>query len=281
MIASRTGIVILLLAFGASGCQSFEQRFSVIESRQNALEAQLADLQAQQDNLIARVVQVRQELDNALQPLRTQSADRGEDVRAMRMQVTALEEQIALLEERISRLTEQFAAGRGPAGEQQLGVPMPPPRGARAPSGQQAGAAEDAPGSEASLLFNTAFADYTRENYELCVQGFEEYIRRYGTSARADDAQYWIGECHTARGDIRSARQAFQSLIRDYPDSELIPDAMFRDAVFLKDEGRADAAAEAFRRLIQAYPASDQAFLACNQLGQLGADRPAACDEMD
>lgn len=280
-LSRSPGVAILLVVLATGGCQSFEQRFSVIESRQNAIEAQLADLQSQQQTLIARVVQVRQELDNALQPLRTQSADRGEDLRGMRREVTALEEQIALLDERIGRLTEQIAAGgTGVGGEQQLGTPMPPPRGARAPTAQPSGATEPE-GSEATNLYNSAFTDYTRKNYELCVQGFEEYIRRYGASSRAAEAQYWIGECEAARGNVREARAAFQKLIQEYPDSDKIPDAMFRDAVILKDQNQIDAAAAAFRRLIEAYPTGDAAFLACRQLDQLGVDKPAACEGMD
>ena len=66
---------LTVLAFAAA-CAPSEQRLVSIESRQAATEAQVADLQTAQQNIIARLVQVRQELDNSLQPLRTQSAAR-------------------------------------------------------------------------------------------------------------------------------------------------------------------------------------------------------------
>lgn len=279
--ASRAATPLLCLAALVTiGCSSFEQRFTAVESRQAALEQQVADLQQEQSTIANRLLQLRQELDNALQPLRTQSADRGEDLRSMRREVTALEEQLAAVNDRIGRLTESMAAGGGPArGEEQVGLAMPPPRGARPPQTGTTGAPAVAD-SAATTLYNSAFNDYLRENYELCVQGFEEYIRRYGTSDRADDAQYWIGECHSSGGDPAAAREAFRTLIRDYPDSDKIPDAMLRDGLILREGGQGEAAAEAFRRLIQGYPASDAAFLACGQLGQMGAAAPQICQEI-
>lgn len=271
---------LTLACLAAAGCTSLEPRFAAVEARQDALEAQIADLQTAQQNIVARLVQLRSELDNALQPIRTQSADRGENLRSMIRDVTALEEQYVELEARISQLTEQFAAG-APAGGATPSLPpaMPPPRGARAGSGTtpRPTATQD---NQAQQLYNSAFNDYLRENYDLCIPGFEEYIRRYGTSDRADDAQYWIGQCHLSAGREQAARDSFSALIRDYPNSDLIPDAMLNDALILQQQGRAEAAAEAFRRLVQAYAQSDAAFLACNELTKLGADRPAACDEM-
>lgn len=269
-------IAVVLTALVGTGCQSFERRFTAIESRQTALEAQLADLQAQQQTLIARQVQLRQELDNALQPLRTQSADRGEDLRSMRREVVALEERIADLDGMIARVSEQVAAGGGTTDRGPAATGMPPPRDGRAADTEPAGPADN----EAATLYSNAYGDYLGNNYELCIQGFEEYLRRYGTSERADDAMYWTGECHAARGDNPAARDAFRQLIRDYPASELIPDAMFRDAFILEQEGRDEAAAEGFRRLIQAYSTSDAAYLACRQLDAMGVDRPAACEQL-
>ena len=156
---------------------------------------------------------------------------------------------------------------------------MPPPRGVR-PSVASGDAEPVQADSPASRLYNDAFNDYLRRNYDLCVQGFQEYIRQYGSSEFADDAQYWIGECHASNGNRRAARQAYQELIRQYPGSDKIPDAMFNDAAILKEEDQGGAAAEAFRRLIQAYPNSDAAFLACSQLSSMGFDVPAACREI-
>ena len=272
LLASSMSVLAL-----ASACASGEQRLVNIESRQAAMEAQVADLQTAQQNIIARLVQVRQEIDNSLQPLRTQSADRGEDLRSMGREVTALESEMAEMDARIARLTEQLAAGGGaPSEATRTGTAMPPPRGAQAPSARAPSGAQQ---SAANTLYNSAYNDYLRENWELCVQGFEEYVRRYETSDRTDNARYWIGMCERERGQLSAAHTAFQSVVRDHPDSDLVPDAMLNDGLILKEEGRERAAAESFRRLIQAYADSDAAFLACGQLRELGLQRPGTCEQ--
>ena len=271
LVSSATVITL------ASACSSGEQRLVSIESRQAAMEAQVADLQTAQQSIIARLVQVRQELDNSLQPLRTQSADRGEDLRSMERAVTALEADMAEIDARIASLTEQLVAGAGPSSDAMpTGMAMPPPRGANT---SVAEGPSDSQQSAAATLYNSAYNDYLRENWELCVQGFDEYMRRYVSSDRADNAQYWIGMCERERGQLSAAHTAFQSVVRDHPNSELIPDAMLNDGLILKEEGRERAAAELFRRLIQAYTDSDAAFLACGQLRVLGLQRPGICEQ--
>ncbi len=129
-----------------TGCSSFEKRVVAVESRQSAIEAQIADLQTAQENIVARLVQVRQELDNALRPLRTQSADRGQDLRSMVREVTALEEQIVELDDRISRLSEQVATGErdGASGDRNAAAAGSAHTGD--PAGRNAG--DDRPGDE-------------------------------------------------------------------------------------------------------------------------------------
>ena len=122
---------------------------------------------------------------------------------------------------RIARLTEQLAAGGGPPSEATLtGTAMPPPRGALATTAEEPTASQQ---SAATTLYNSAYNDYLRENWELCVQGFEEYMRRYVSSDRADNARYWIGMCERERGQLSAAHTAFQSVVRDHPNSELVP----------------------------------------------------------
>jgi len=276
-MASPGRLLLLLSASGILvGCSSFEQRVVAVESRQTAIEAQIADLQAAQQNIIGRLVQLRQELDTALQPLRTQSADRGEDVRALQRKILALEEQVAEVDNRIMGLTEQLASAPSSGGTP-VGTAMPPPRGTPVRRDQGGGAVAN---SQATALFNSAFNDYLSDNYDLCIQGFEEYIRRFGSSERADDARYWIGQCQGDAGHTKAAHESFQTLIRDYPDSELVPDAALNDALLLEQEGKTGAAAEALRRLIRAYGASDAAFVACRELGKLSVERPPACEKI-
>ncbi len=266
--------VAMLAALPLMGCSSFEQRVVAVENRQAAIEQQLADLQSALGETQSQLRRVQADIDSALDPLRTQNADRGEDLRAMRREVTALEQQIADFEIRIERIAE--AAASTPAAGPGVGAAMPPARGQRSVDpGTRAQPVDDA----ATELYNSAYGDYLDERYELCVQGFEEYLRRYPTSASADNSLYWAGMCQRQLGRTQDARDAFQRVVADFPDSEVAADAVFMDARILVELGRTDDAIESFRRLIQAYPDRDAAFLACGQITDLGGEPPDSCQQ--
>ena len=67
MVRSRfltRAVPLVALCAMVPGCSSFEKRVAEVESRQDALDAQISDLQAAQQNIVARLVQLRQELEN-------------------------------------------------------------------------------------------------------------------------------------------------------------------------------------------------------------------------
>ncbi len=45
-------------------------------------------------------------------------------------------------------------------------------------------------------MFNTALGDFTAGQWALCIQGFDMYLRSFARTDAADDAQWYIGECH-------------------------------------------------------------------------------------
>lgn len=223
----------------------------------------------------ARIGRIQADIDTAIDPLRTQDADRGEDLRAMRRALTALQQQADEYDARIAQLDEAIASGAGARGSMTAAGPaMPPARGQRTVDD---GSRTEPQADVALTLYNGAYTDYLRDNYQLCIDGFEEFLRLYPNSARAANSQYWIGVCHREQGRPQQARRAFQQVIADYPSNDLAADAMFNDALILRELGRTDDAAETFARLIQAYPNRDAALLACGQLEDLDAELPEAC----
>ncbi len=278
--APTLSILVPVLVLGMAGCSSFDERVQALEARTATLEAQNADAQTELARMNSQLVAARQELDNSLQPLRTQQADRGEDFRGLQSRITVQQEQIAMLENRIADLSERLASsGGGGQRRPDLGTALPPSR-------RQGGSAAPSPGpsvpqdeNAASTLYMSAFNDYLREDYQLCVNSFREYINRYSSSDRADDAQYWIGECEDAQGNSQAALQAFSSLLVDYPDSEKVPDALFKDAVIRINLGDRPGGIEGLLRVVRVDASSDAAWLACRELGRLNVAQPAACDD--
>lgn len=117
-------------------------------------------------------------------------------------------------------------------------------------------------------LYQQAYSDFARKNYDLSIQGFQEYLRLYRDTELADNAQYWVGECLQAQGKYEDAVIAFNALLRDFTDSDKIPDARYKKGVALEALGRRSQAILEYRFVVERFPNSPAARLAREKLGQ-------------
>ena len=257
----------LLLVVAAPACASMQQRVTESENRSNTLEAQVADLQATQQELINRLSALRAELEAALDPIRAQQAGGGADLRSVQAEVTALREQVQLLTTALAQA--QAAASTTPS----TGTPtVAPPTGV----GQQA-VIDDTPSGGDDELFNSAYGDYTAGQFIVAVSGFEEFLDRYPGSPRAPDALYWIAESLAAQDLHDDARSRFLEITQRYPGSPKVADAVLRAALEAIELGQRDAAIRELRQLVAAYSGSDAALIGCMQLDRLGQALPSGC----
>lgn len=256
---------ILVLALAVAGCASLQERTTATENRIAALEAQVADLQASQQNIIQRLSQVRDDLESALAPLRSRQADRGESLRSAQSEISALREQVLQMGERIDQLVDQVATLQAGAG------------GSTSPDtgpGPDTGAGVPTPGE---TIYDAAFADYLNGNYVLAVDGFTEFLGRYPNSTKAPSALYFMGESLSAQGDHGEARNRFLEVVRRYPDAGNVPDAKLRAALESVELGRSQEAVAELRRLIAEHPDTDAVLVGCMQLDRLGEPLPDGC----
>lgn len=268
-------IALALLAAASTACASMQQRVTESENRAQTLEAQVADLQATQQDMINTITLLRADLEAALDPIRAQQASGGADLRQMQAQITSLQEQVRILTEQLATYQEAgVAPATGASAGGAPGAAMPPAGGrSRAPdptSGEPAA-------SDAEALFNAAYADYTAGRYVVAVGGFEELVQQYPDSPRAPDALYWIGESLAAQDQHAEARRRFLDVTQSYPGSPKVPDAMLRAALEAVEMGQMDDAVRELRQLVAAHGASDAALIGCMQLDRMGQDLPAGC----
>lgn len=127
-------------------------------------------------------------------------------------------------------------------------------------------------GSAGKDVYDAAWADYTRGDYALARDGFQEVVDRFGRSELADDAEYWVAETWYAERDYTRARDGFDQVIRRYPDSEVMPSAKLKLAYSLLETGETERAVSVLKDLRTAYPDSDEALIAGHKLAALTRD---------
>jgi tol-pal system protein YbgF len=111
-------------------------------------------------------------------------------------------------------------------------------------------------------MFDTAQADYAAGQWPLAISGFEQFIRSFPTSDKADDAQFYIGESYQLDGKFKEAVGAYEKVIADYPSGDRVPQALYKRGVALSLLGENDRARESFQQVIRNYPQSEVAVLA-------------------
>jgi TolA-binding protein len=197
----------------------------------------------------------------------------------MSREAGALQGRVDELRRRIDTLALQFEAVGPPTGGTSAPAPAPTPA-APGPSAQQRPAP---PSTQASDLYQTAYIDFTRGQYNLAVAAFREYVRLYPNTPLAESAQYWIGEshfslarAHQAKGEsdravqeLERAVQEFRKVVIAYPRGDRVPAALYKEALALAELGQLQLAEARLQFLLDQFPSTDEAAQAKDELARI------------
>ena len=59
-------------------------------------------------------------------------------------------------------------------------------------------------------MYNAARQDYISGKYDLAVQGFNDYLKYYGNTSYAPNAQFYIADDSFCAGQLRSLGQGIR-----------------------------------------------------------------------
>jgi len=117
--------------------------------------------------------------------------------------------------------------------------------------------------------YKKAFSLMKEKRYSEAEAAFGGFIRSFPRSDLADNAQYWIGECFYAEGNLESAARAFQGVWEHFPFGNKVPDALYKLAACQRKLGRSSEADKTLERLKKFYPDSPAA-------SKIPAEKPAS-----
>ena len=146
----------------------------------------------------------------------------------------------------------------------------PPPAGTGGGPGQAS--VETGPTMPAKDLYESAGRDRSSGKLDLALDEYKNYLKWYGDTVLAPNAQYYIASIHYSQGDYDTALQEFDSVLEKYPEStnNKIPDALYLKGMTLVKLSRRTQGSDEFRELLQRFPNHDLARQACSQLTSMG-----------
>jgi tol-pal system protein YbgF len=133
------------------------------------------------------------------------------------------------------------------------------------------------PGSPGSAqteqaAYSQAFDALKSSNYTGAISGFESFLTAYPNSPIAENAQYWLGEAHYAKGEYDKAALSFQAVGQRWPNSRKSPDALLKLGFAQLEMKRYSEARVTLADVTRKYPDSDAAKLAAERLRKIPAD---------
>lgn len=253
----------LALASAFLGCSSSSD-LERVRLQIGDLQRQLLQLQAESPSR-ASVEQLEAGLREDLAKLVRASADVAEELRRIGTRIETLDANLADNQRSFAELSAQIAVAQE---ELENLAQVLARRDARGPEGTP-GTPTSYP-SDPQELYQAAYNDYLRGNYESAIVAFRQFIASFPASQLADNAQYWIGECYFHQQKFREAVAEFSRVETSYPTSERLASALLRKGYALIELGDTASARAALRTVVQRFPRSDDAILAQRQLDTLG-----------
>jgi TolA-binding protein len=129
----------------------------------------------------------------------------------------------------------------------------------------------DSPTVSATDLYTNAQRDRSSGKLDLALNEFSDYLKWYGNTDLAANAQFYIAYIHYSQADYDDALREFDLVLEKYPsDNNKIPDALYYKGMTLTRLGKRTAGAEEFKELYKRFPNHDLARQACSQLVSMG-----------
>ncbi len=191
-----------------------------------------------------------------------------QDIRALQQSVTDLNGMMGKLQQQMTDLNNAVKI---------LQTPAPPPPTAATGSGEAAAPAmPETPTISAQDLYANANRDRSSKKWDLALQEYQQYLKWYGNTNLAANAQFYIGDIHYRQKDFEGAVRDFDMVLEKYSENNKTPDALYSKGLALKSLSRLTESHSEFLELIKRYPRNDLAVQACDQLKSMGYNCPVA-----
>jgi tol-pal system protein YbgF len=206
------------------------------------------------------------------------SAASGARLDTMGTQVQGLSDNVADLQARLGKLDQKLTDIQNTLQNVDSKMAAPPPApiptGAAPPPSVPGGAppiASAAPPASADVLYSNGLRDINGKHYDLATQEFQDYLKYYGDTDLASNAQFYLGEIAFMQGGFQQALDAYNKVIENYPKSFKTASARMRKGFCLAELGQKAAAIRELRTVVRQFPGTDEAKRSAAKLKELGA----------
>lgn len=278
--------LILLLTLVSAGADKKKKAYELIYQDVQLLTQQFLQLKEKiekNNEDISFIKEHLEELLNMVKHLQTEQASFREDQKKIPTQYQVLLEKLETMTLQLTKFSEgltEIKMAFLPSPEQQeenlegkQGQPPLPEKGKedKKEEEQTEEVPEKPPLTHLSPkeVYNMAYSDYRKGNFELAIDGFKMYIEQFPESPLVDNSLYWIGECYFSQKKYAEAIEQFNELLLNYPRGDRIPAAYLKKGISLMELRKKEESLIVFKLLISKYPLEEETKIAQQKIREL------------
>jgi tol-pal system protein YbgF len=205
-------------------------------------------------------------------------ANSGARLDTMSTQVQGLSDNLEEIKSRLGKLNQQLvdlqnsvqsldAKISNSAPATSAGSPTPT-TSAMPPAGSYVVPPSGAP--SADTLYSNGLRDITGGKYDLARSEFQDYLKYYGTTDLASNAQFYLGEIAYSQKNYEQAVSEYDKVLSNYPKSFKLAPAQLKKGMALIEVGQKASGVRELREVVKRYPGTEEDRRARAKLKELG-----------
>ena len=183
----------------------------------------------------------------------------------LNQQLVDLQNSVQSIDARLATGTPAISPGAGSNPQPTSAVPSGrggiPTSDASAPSG---------PPPSADTLYSNGLRDITSGKYDLARSEFQDYLKYYGDTDLASNAQFYLGEIAYSQRNYDQSVQEYDKVLNNYPKSFKLAPARLKKGMALIELGQKNLGVRELREVVKRYPGTEEERRARARLKDLG-----------
>jgi tol-pal system protein YbgF len=205
-----------------------------------------------------------------LDTMSTQVQGLSDNLEEIKSRLGKLNQQLVDLQNTVQSVDAKISGGGGAApatGASNSGGGMASqPSGGLPPSSAATGGAAPS----ADTLYSNGLRDITSGKYDLARQEFHDYLKFYGDTDLASNAQFYLGEIAYSQKNYDQAVTEYDHVLTNYPKSFKLAPARLKKGMALIELGQKTGGVRELREVVRRYPGTEEDRRARAKLKELG-----------
>jgi tol-pal system protein YbgF len=209
-----------------------------------------------------------------LDTMSTQVQGLSDNLEEIKSRLGKLNQQLVDLQNTVQSVDAKISGGGGtpPA----TGISNPGATSQPTSSVAPGGGLPGGPAPSADTLYSNGLRDITGGNYDLARKEFQDYLKHYGDTDLASNAQFYLGEIAYSQKNYDQAVTEYDRVLTNYPKSFKLAPAHLKKGMALIDLGQKTAGVRELRDVVKRFPGTEEERRARAKLKELGVAVTAA-----